>query len=172
MRHSCTAEECAVEVGNRTLSRTCSSAGRGRRRQPAHPCRSGGARRVRHCDRMRVWPATSGLGEAAVAAPRRDRRFELKLLRLAAAVPAVLAFAVLASRPNFRLATKRSGRTRPASPRLPPQAANSFNDRLETRPPSPTQFNPSLPLNVVTSDSPPSLWRCSRTPRPRAISGT
>ena len=54
------------------------------------------------------------LGEAAVAAPRRDRRFELfKLLRLAAAVPAVLALAVLGQPAEFQIGEEAVRRTPP-----------------------------------------------------------
>src|SRR6266849_4504448 len=92
-----------MEAGDRALPWPRASAGRCRRRRPAHPCRGGGPRRVRHRDRMRIWPAASGIGEAAVAAPRRDRRPELKLLAFAAAVLAVLALAVLGEPTEFQI---------------------------------------------------------------------
>src|SRR4029079_15653897 len=59
--------------------------------------------------------------------------------------------------PNLLLVRNRSGRTRPASLRLPRQAASSFRERLKLRPALSIHVSPSLPLNVVTSDSVPSL---------------
>ncbi len=64
---------------------------------------------------------------------------------------------VSGGRPNLLLVRKRSGRTRPASPRLPRQAASSFSDWVKTRPPLSTQVNPSAAVKVFRSESSPSL---------------
>src|SRR3977135_591524 len=61
---------------------------------------------------------------------------------------------------------------RPASARLPRQSANSFQLRPWSRPAESFQARPALESNVATSDSEALLYFCSRTPRPRAISGT
>ena len=55
--------------------------------------------------------------------------------------------------PNLLLVRKRSGRTRPASPRLPRQAASSLSDSVKTRPPASIQVSPSAALKVFRSDS-------------------
>src|SRR5262245_43436187 len=75
-------------------------------------------------------------------------------------------------RPNLLFFGKRSGFIRPASERLPRQPTSSFIVSEKVRPAESYQVSPSSLLNVLRSESPPSLKRCSRTPRPRAISGT
>src|SRR6266568_1738780 len=62
--------------------------------------------------------------------------------------------------------------SRPASARLPRQSANSFQLMLWSRPAESFQVRPALESNVATSDNPALVYFCSRTPRPRAISGT
>src|ERR1700730_3135857 len=75
-------------------------------------------------------------------------------------------------RPNLLDFGNPFGGSRPASARLPRHSASSFMVAENSRPAESRQVNPSLATKVVTSDSPPSLYFCSRTPRPRAISGT
>src|SRR5579871_5780353 len=69
---------------------------------------------------------------------------------------------------NLLFLGKPLGAKRPASARLPRQSANSLRDSVKTRPAESVQVNPFSASNTLMSDSPPSLWRCSRTPRPRA----
>ena len=61
---------------------------------------------------------------------------------------------------------------RPASARLPRQSDNSFQLMLCSRPDESFQVSPALESKVATSDSAALVYFCSRTPRPRAISGT
>src|ERR1700742_2585573 len=61
---------------------------------------------------------------------------------------------------------------RPASARLPRQSASSFAVMLWSRPAESFQVRPALASKVVTSDNAAPVYFCSRTPRPRAISGT
>src|SRR5712671_3937826 len=61
---------------------------------------------------------------------------------------------------------------RPASARLPRQSDNSFIVMLCSRPAESLQVRPALESNTATSDSEALVYFCSRTPRPRAISGT
>jgi len=78
----------------------------------------------------------------------------------------------LDSLPNLLVFGKPLGARRPASARLPRQSASSFSVRLKARPAESVQPKPFSTSKVLMSESPPSLWRCSRTPRPRVISGT
>src|SRR3989440_4055850 len=61
---------------------------------------------------------------------------------------------------------------RPASARLPRQSDNSLALMLCSRPAESFQVNPALSSNTATSDNLALEYFCSRTPRPRAISGT
>src|SRR6185503_17668172 len=62
------------------------------------------------------------------------------------------------------------GGNRPAWARSPTHSLRSVT--LKVRPDESIQVNPSLYLKPTASDSPPSLYFCSRTPFPRVISGT
>ncbi len=74
--------------------------------------------------------------------------------------------------PNLFDFGKPFGGSRPASARLPRQSASSLLVALNSRLAESRQVRPSLATKVTMSERPPSLYFCSRTPRPRAISGT
>src|SRR3954465_1981797 len=61
---------------------------------------------------------------------------------------------------------------RPASARLPRKSARSFQLSAWSRPAESFQVSPAFCSNVATSESWALVYFCSRTPRPRAISGT
>src|SRR5262249_13676978 len=59
--------------------------------------------------------------------------------------------------PNLLERGKPFGARRPASARLPRQSASSFRVSVKVRSAASTHESPSAPLNVLTSERPPSL---------------
>src|SRR6267143_2041822 len=76
-------------------------------------------------------------------------------------------FPLVGVAPNLLLRGNPFGARRPASARLPRQSASSLRANVNDRPALSIQVSPSSALKVLRSDSPPSLNRCKRTPRPR-----
>src|SRR5436305_1135697 len=90
--------------------------------------------------------------DAATPMPNTARR-----IYFASPPPLLDSLASSGRRPKWLFFGKPLGASRPASARLPRQSESSFIDIVKVRPAPSIQVRPSPDLNVVTSDSEPSL---------------